>query len=717
MVALLLPVAMLVSFPGFFFATLEKWCNAIQPDDCVVPERAVAMANDSETNEENFGLASSPKNEKERLLLASPTGYGGEPSPDRHSKANHKSVIIAVGEGEDKPHKSVTKRTSSRQSKRMSMIVATRRVSEMVLKRETAKAQSKEHLRWAALFQLAEFITGYPQRVVFVIFSVAVLATMLPFAVSPEYSNSINQYIPRGASVLPGWNGLKTDFRAGSLFTYTLIVDYTGQGGNIADVFLKQQNIVWTMINELPETYPRNFDGPAFSGVMSSSSATGGNISYSNLGFCYLVIMSGQNNPECVFTLLTYSIFQPSLTGAEFTYMLISLDWDPSEGIGHDWYTQALALLDRLETETGFKLHLRGYAAETFDTIAYAKNAFTTIIIVTVAVLFCCMFLAFGSLVIALVVLSSVTLTVVSCFGSLTLIYQYGGFGWTDWEGLTGTGAIAWQIPFTSFLMSAAVALNYEIIYVTKVFELRWKGFDTRTAIVLSMTATIREVSVGAVMMVITFLGLLLSDVSAMNQIGFVFAATAIAEAFVVRLFFTPPLMALLGHYNWFPLQYCPAMFTPPVVGAVDAGAALEDVVHATGDKNLSFTAPPLPGTEYQQQQYTTTDGSRHTRESASGAVIMPRTSAVGHRPHFTKEEDEAAQEVIAKYRRSVLSPQHVVGDEHSMRFSTQVDRSQTAHDSTTSVPEAERVSYSARTSQQARLSTRDSYLQQIAHQ
>lgn len=696
LVALILPVAMLISFPNFFFATLEKWCNAIQPEDCVLAEKALALGADPDSSGQ-YSLPGSPKHDTSLLAPATPN-YGGGDSADRHSKNPGKSVVIAVEDGGDKPHAQMTKkRASVRQSKRLSMIDATRRASEMVLKRETAKAQEKEHSRWAFIFRFAEFVTGYPQRIVFVVFSVALLSIMLPFAVSPAYSNSINQYVPRSSPVLPGWRDLKNDFRAGSLFSYTLIM---GTNGTSEDALkTKQQHIVWTMINELPQTYPRNFDGFGFSGVLSTSIFTRGNLTNDFLISCF----SDGFPPECNFAYAMAQIF-PQSKGSH-SFMLISLDWDPSEGIGKEWYSKALVLLDRLEVETGFKLYLRGYAAETFDTIEYAEGAFSIIILVTVVVLFCCIFLAFGSVVIALVVLSSVTLTVLSAFGMLTLAYRYGGFDWTGWSGISGTGAISWQIPFTSFLASAAVALNYEIIYVTKVFEMRWKGFDTQTSIVLSMTATMREVSIGALMMVVTFFGLLLSEVGAMNEMGFVFAATALVEGFVVRLFFTPPLMALLGHYNWFPLQFCPTRFTPPLVGAVSAGVALDDAAYAT-DTHNDGAEGDLPCDEGPAGGYSSTGHRRHTRESKSGSVGRGSIHGTGHRPQFTKEEDVAAREIIERYRRSVVSHQGGLVDEQSMRFSSQIEAQHAAS--------TEGATFNPRS---ARQSVGDSFLQQIAGQ
>lgn len=711
LVALFLPVAMLISFPNFFFATLEKWCNAIKPEDCVSAESAVSAANALEGKESaSYSPTGSPKNASEAALLSGSPNYGGGDVIERHSKAPGKSVVIAVENGDDKPHThlSHTKRSSARHSKRLSMIDATRRASEMVLKRETAKAQEKEQSRWAFIFRFAEFVTGYPQRIVFVIFAVALLSIMIPFAVSPSYSNSINQYVPRSSPVLPGWRDLKKDFRAGSLFSYTLIMETKDIPQS--DVPKKQQHIIWSMINELPQTYPRNFDGSGFSGVLSSSMPTGGNISSEVMSECWTQAFLEMLTEECKFILVTSSIFQPSPATAPYTFVLISLDWDPSEGIGKEWYSKALTLFDRLEAETGFKLYLRGYAAETFDTIEYAEGAFSIIILVTVGVLFCCIFLAFGSVVIALIVLTSVTLTVLSAFGMLALAYRFGGFDWTGWSGISGTGAISWQIPFTSFLASAAVALNYEIIYVTKVFEMRWKGFDTQTSIVLSVTATMREVSIGALMMVVTFFGLLLSEVSAMNEMGFVFAATALAEGFVVRLFFTPPLMALLGHYNWFPLQFCPSKFTPPLVGAVSAGVALDDAAYATDQAQSSYgdAEETNPQEGAASTSYQAAGQRRHTRESKSGSVARTSVSGgVGHRPQFTKEEDAAAREIIERYRRSLIAHGTNGQEDFSMRFSSQIE-------SQPQEASADAPSFNPRN---ARQSVRDSFLQQIAGQ
>eukprot|EP00758_Cryptobia_borreli_P002652 Tbor_TRINITY_DN3186_c0_g2::TRINITY_DN3186_c0_g2_i1::g.14719::m.14719 len=44
MTALILPAALISAFPNFFFASLEGWCNAIHPDDCIGSPSAPVFA-------------------------------------------------------------------------------------------------------------------------------------------------------------------------------------------------------------------------------------------------------------------------------------------------------------------------------------------------------------------------------------------------------------------------------------------------------------------------------------------------------------------------------------------------------------------------------------------------------------------------------------------------------------------------------------------------
>eukprot|EP00758_Cryptobia_borreli_P020109 Tbor_TRINITY_DN952_c0_g1::TRINITY_DN952_c0_g1_i1::g.21135::m.21135 len=170
-----------------------------------------------------------------------------------------------------------------------------------------------------------------------------------------------------------------------------------------------------------------------------------------------------------------------------------------------------------------------------------------------------------------MMILFGVTVSVIAAFGLVSLIYCRNILSWTTWDGVTGNSTLAWQVPFGGILIAAGIAINQELIMLTKIIELRFRGHKTKEAIISGCALTTREGTVSTVIILVIFFGFMLSNVPSINEFSSIFTATAIIEGFIVRIFLTPSLMGLL------PFHLCYKYCAPPLTGNDDHVAITDD--------------------------------------------------------------------------------------------------------------------------------------------
>ena len=411
------------------------------------------------------------------------------------------------------------------------------------------------HERWH--LNVINFVSQSPNRYIIMFFVLFVAAVPMSFAGDGVSSNSLTQFMPRSSPLLPRWNALQEYFRAGEVFSYYLLIDSNEDLGE--DYYANTQDMIQIMSERLPATSIANFDGITVSGVMNQ------NFTSSDLFPCF----GDPNTPFCRYRLLcAFVLFLGTNTTS---YFLVRLGFDPTSPLGADWYREATVLLPELEAKYNYSLYLDGYGGLTYDTVKLADDALPTIAGLTAAIVFVTITLAFGSLVIPLKVVATCSLTVATTYGLANIVYVRNFLSRLKLDCFDGSNhSIAWQIPLACFNIVAGLALSYDLLILVKILEQRWQGIDSQVAVIRGAAAVGREISVSALITIIVFSGLLVSEIPAINQMAFYFVVAAASQAFVYRLFFTPAVMSTLGQWNWWPMQLLSEYLTPPVVAPSD---------------------------------------------------------------------------------------------------------------------------------------------------
>jgi len=121
--------------------------------------------------------------------------------------------------------------------------------------------------------------------------------------------------------------------------------------------------------------------------------------------------------------------------------------------------------------------------------------------------------------------------------------------------GLPDDEAVATGLARTGRVVTAAIVFalstDYGVFLLGRIKEERDRGAGDREAVARGLARTGRVVTAAAVLLAVAIGVFSTSSVSFIQQIGVATATGVLIDAFVVRTFLVPSLMALLGRWNW----------------------------------------------------------------------------------------------------------------------------------------------------------------------
>jgi RND superfamily putative drug exporter len=167
-------------------------------------------------------------------------------------------------------------------------------------------------------------------------------------------------------------------------------------------------------------------------------------------------------------------------------------------------------------------------------------------LVVTTLVL---LWLMTGSVVLPIKALLMSFLTLGVTTGVLVLVFQDGRF--ESLLGYTSSGGI----EEADFLVLAAIAFaistDYGVFVLGRIKEAHDRGVSQPWAITTGIGATGRLVSAAAVLLAVAMGAFATSQIVFLKEIGIGAVVAVLVDAFLVRAFLVPSLMALLGDANW----------------------------------------------------------------------------------------------------------------------------------------------------------------------
>ncbi|WP_225845254.1 MMPL family transporter [Streptomyces sp. HPF1205] len=134
-----------------------------------------------------------------------------------------------------------------------------------------------------------------------------------------------------------------------------------------------------------------------------------------------------------------------------------------------------------------------------------------------------------------------------------------------------GDGLI-FLLPIIMYLFVVAIGTDYNILMIARLREEAREGREPREAAAEALRHAGPTIGAAGFILAATFGTLMLSGNSFLLQMGFTVAFGIVIAAFVMAMFFTPSLTALIGHAAWWPGHADRAAHSRVVAGSAATG-------------------------------------------------------------------------------------------------------------------------------------------------
>jgi RND superfamily putative drug exporter len=161
--------------------------------------------------------------------------------------------------------------------------------------------------------------------------------------------------------------------------------------------------------------------------------------------------------------------------------------------------------------------------------------------------------------------MASVGLGFGATLGATVLIFQNG----------QGHSGLMFMLPVIMYLFVVAIGTDYNILMIARLREEAREGRDPREAAGMALRYAGPTVAAAGFILAATFATMMLAGNALLTEMGFAVSFGIAIAAFVMSMFFTPSLTALIGHAAWWP-GHGDRSETKPETGA-DAAAPGEE--------------------------------------------------------------------------------------------------------------------------------------------
>jgi uncharacterized membrane protein YdfJ with MMPL/SSD domain len=195
------------------------------------------------------------------------------------------------------------------------------------------------------------------------------------------------------------------------------------------------------------------------------------------------------------------------------------------------------------------KLSIAGVAAHARELDSALRSrlpwAALTVALASIVVLL----LAFGAPVVAIKAVIMNALSLTASFGALVWVFQDGRF-----EALLGyrsIGTIDPTVPVMMFALVFGLSMDYELFLLSRIREAWLHDPDDRRSVASGLTRTGPIITTAAAILIVVVLGLAVSTLSFMKQLGIGMTLAILLDATLIRVLLVPSTMGLLRGWNW----------------------------------------------------------------------------------------------------------------------------------------------------------------------
>jgi putative drug exporter of the RND superfamily len=191
----------------------------------------------------------------------------------------------------------------------------------------------------------------------------------------------------------------------------------------------------------------------------------------------------------------------------------------------------------------GMTAYVGGITAVFVDIQAAVNHDYLVVFPVAAILIMIILGLLLRSLVAPWYLMASVGLGFGATLGAAVIVFQ-------DIQGKDG---LIFLLPIYIYLFVVALGTDYNILMIARLREEARQGKDARDAAAEAVRHAGPTVAAAGLILAGTFASLMLGGNSLLTALGFSISFGIFVAAFVMAMFFTPALTALIGHAAWWP--------------------------------------------------------------------------------------------------------------------------------------------------------------------
>ncbi|WP_037604689.1 MMPL family transporter [Streptacidiphilus rugosus] len=192
---------------------------------------------------------------------------------------------------------------------------------------------------------------------------------------------------------------------------------------------------------------------------------------------------------------------------------------------------------------TGSKALVGGMTSVYKDFNAAINHDYGTVFPVAALLIMVILGLLLRSVVAPWYLMASVALGFGATLGSTVLIFQ----------NLKGDAGLMFMLPVIMYLFVVAIGTDYNILMIARLREEAQEGREPRDAASMAVRHAGPTVAAAGFILAATFAMLAFGGNSFLTEMSFALSFGIFLAAFVMAMFFTPSLTALIGHAAWWP--------------------------------------------------------------------------------------------------------------------------------------------------------------------
>jgi RND superfamily putative drug exporter len=171
------------------------------------------------------------------------------------------------------------------------------------------------------------------------------------------------------------------------------------------------------------------------------------------------------------------------------------------------------------------------------------KRDYAVVFTVAAILIMIILALLLRSLVAPLYLMASVGLGFGATLGATVIVFQH----------IKGDSGLIFLLPIYMYLFVVALGTDYNILMIARLREEAREGLSSRDAAAEAVKHAGPTIAAAGVILAGTFASLMLAGNSLLVTMGFAISFGIFVAAFVMAMFFTPAVTALIGHAAWWP--------------------------------------------------------------------------------------------------------------------------------------------------------------------